>query len=353
MTDQDRRPVVLITRPALPGAGLDRLAEHVEVVRYEGDAAPTLDDLMPLLGRAEGLLCIATERVDARLLDAAPRLRVVSNAGVGTDNFDLPELTARGIPAGNTPGVVVETTADLAFALILAASRRVVEADRFVHEGCWRDLTSDLLGLDVHGATLGIVGFGAIGRAVARRAHGFDMTVIHHSRTRRDDGFSRWVPLDELLRSADIVSVHTPLTVETRGLIGARELGLMKPSAVLVNTSRGPVVDQVALTAALAQGRIFAAGLDVTAIEPIPSDDPLLRLSNCIVLPHIGSASAATRSAIVELAVDNILAGLDGDRLPHCANPEVYAVTHPAPISLEAEPATTANLPEVRSAREV
>jgi phosphoglycerate dehydrogenase-like enzyme len=150
------------------------------------------------------------------------------------------------------------------------------------------------------------------------------MTVIHHSRTRRDDELSRWVPLDELLRSADVVSVHTPLTVETRGLIGARELGLMKRSAVLVNTSRGPVVDQAALAAALAQGRIFAAGLDVAAIEPIPLDEPLLRLPNCIVLPHIGSASLATRSAMVDLAVDNILAGLAGDRLPHCANPQVY-----------------------------
>jgi phosphoglycerate dehydrogenase-like enzyme len=168
------------------------------------------------------------------------------------------------------------------------------------------------------------VGYGAIGRAVARRGHGFDMTVIHHSRTRRDDELSRWVPLDELLRSADIVSVHTPLTVETRGLIGERELRLMKPSAVLVNTSRGPVVDQAALAAALAQGRIFAAGLDVAAIEPIPPDEPLLRLPNCIVLPHIGSASLATRSAMVELAVDNILAGLAGDRLPRCANPQVY-----------------------------
>ena len=325
MVDQDSRRVVVVTRPALPGGGLDRLAEHVEVVRYAGAAAPTLDQLVPLLGRADGLLSMTTDRVDAHLLDAAPRLRVVSNAGVGTDNLDLPELTARGIPAGNTPGVLVETTADLAFALILAASRRVVEADRYVREGRWQDVSFDLLlGQDVHAATLGIVGYGAIGRAVARRGHGFDMTVIHHSRTRRDDELSHWVSLDELLRSADIVSVHTPLTAETRGLIGERELRLMKPSAVLVNTSRGPVVDQAALAAALAQGRIFAAGLDVAAIEPIPPDEPLLRLPNCIVLPHIGSASLATRSAMVELAVDNILAGLAGDRLPRCANPQVY-----------------------------
>ena len=325
MTDRDGRLVVAVTRRALPGAALDRLAEHVEVIRYEGDAAPALEELVPLLARADGLLSMTTDRVDARLLDAAPRLRVVSNAGVGTDNFDLPELTARGIPAGNTPGVLVDTTADLAFALILAASRRVVEAERYVLAGRWQGVSFDLLlGQDVHGATLGIVGYGAIGGAVARRARGFDMTVIHHSRTRRDDELSRWVPLDELLRTADIVSVHTPLTPETRGLIGERELGLMKPTAVLVNTSRGPVVDQVALAAALSQGRIFAAGLDVVAIEPIPPDEPLLRLPNCIVLPHIGSASLATRSRMVELAVDNILAGLAGERLPRCANPEVY-----------------------------
>ncbi len=320
-----RRPLVVVSRRHLPGRGIDRLAESVDVVRYEGEGTPAQDDLLPLLAGADGLLSLTTDRVDARLLDAAPGLRVVSNAGVGTDNLDLAELTSRGIPAGNTPGVLVETTADLAFALILAASRRVVEADRYVHEGRWRDVSFELLlGQDVYGATLGIVGYGAIGRAVARRARGFDMTVLHNARRRADDEHSRWAPLDELLRSADIVSVHTPLTPETRGLIGARELGLMKPTAVLVNTSRGPVVDQRALADALAEGRIFAAGVDVSSVEPIPPDDALLGLPNCIVLPHIGSASLATRSRMVELAVDNILAGLDGRRLPRCANPEVY-----------------------------
>ncbi len=327
-----RRPIVVVTRRTLPGGGLERLAEQVELLRCATDVAPSVDQLGPLLARAEGLLSLTTDRVDARLLDAAPRLRVVSNAGVGTDNLDLAELTARGIPAGNTPGVLVETTADLAFALILAASRRLVEADRYVHEGRWTGMPFDLLlGQDVHRARLGIVGYGAIGRAVARRARGFEMTVVHHARTQRDDDLSRWVPLDELLRTADIVSVHTPLTPQTRGLIGAPELALMKPTAVLVNTSRGPVVDQAALTAALAERRIFAAGLDVTTVEPIPPDDPLLRLPNCIVLPHIGSASLATRSRMVELAVDNILAGLAGTRLPHCANPEVYTATGGAP----------------------
>jgi len=326
MDQGPRRPVVVVTRRSLPGAGLERLAEAVELVRFQGDGTPTRDELLALVRPADGLLSLTTDRVDAALLDAAPALRVVSNAGVGTDNLDLDELTARGIPAGNTPGVLVETTADLAFALILAASRRVVEADRYVHEGRWRTVGFDLLlGRDVYGATLGIVGYGDIGKAVARRGLGFGMRVIHTARRRADDEVSRWVPLDDLLREADVVSVHTPLTPETRGLIGAREFGLMKPTAVFVNTSRGPVVEQVALAAALESGRLFAAGLDVSAVEPIPPDDPLLRLPNCIVLPHIGSGSTATRARMVELAVDNVLAGLAGERLPRCANPSVYA----------------------------
>jgi len=331
MDPEPRRPVVVVTRRSLPGAGLERLAESVELVRFQGDGTPTRDELLALVGPAEGLLSLTTDRVDVALLDAAPALRVVSNAGVGTDNLDLDELTARGIPAGNTPGVLVETTADLAFALILAASRRVVEADRYVHDGRWRAVAFDLLlGRDVHGATLGIVGYGDIGKAVARRGLGFGMRVIHTGRTRADDDVSHWVPLDDLLREADVVSVHTPLTPETRGLIGARELGLMRPTAILVNTSRGPVVDQRALGEALAAGRLFAAGLDVTAVEPIPPDDPLLRLPNCIVLPHIGSGSTATRAGMVELAVDNVMAGLAGRRLPRCANPAVYAGDAPA-----------------------
>ena len=321
-----RRPRVAVTRPALPGPGLERLAGQVDLVRWAEPRPPTAGELTGLLADADGLLCLTTERIDATLLGACPTLRVVSNAGVGFDNLDLPALTSRGIPAGNTPGVLTETTADLAWALILAASRRVVEADRYVREGRWTAVVFDLLlGRDVHGATLGIVGYGAIGRAVARRARGFDMTVLHHARQKGDDELSRWVPLDELLRRADVVTLHTPLTPETLGLIGAREIALMKPTAVLVNTSRGPIVDQAALARALVEGRLFAAGLDVTAVEPIPPDDPLLGLPNCIVLPHIGSGSLATRSRMVELAVDNVLAGLAGERLPHCVNPEVYA----------------------------
>lgn len=323
----DHRPVVAVTRRQLPGPGLERLAREVDLIRFDGDVAPSPGELRSLVEPADGLLSMTTERIDESVLDAAPRLRVVSNAGVGFDNFDLAAMMARRIPAGNTPGVLVNSTADLAFSLILAASRRVVEADRFVREGRWTGIPFDLmLGQDVHGATLGIVGYGAIGRAVARRARGFEMTVVHHSRTKVDDDLARWVPLDELLRSADVVSLHAPLTPATQGLIGEHELSLMKKTAVLVNTARGGIVDQVALTRALQQGRIFAAGLDVLATEPIAPDDPLLRLPNGVVLPHIGSGSLATRVRMVELAVDNILAGLAGRHLPHCVNPEVYAI---------------------------
>ncbi len=323
---QRDRARVVVTRPELPGAGLDRLARQVELVRWPEPHRPSRDELVGLLTGADGLLCLGTERIDAALLDRCPRLRVVSNAAVGTDNFDLAALTSRGIPAGNTPDVLTETTADLAWALVLATARRVVEADRYVRAGRWTAINFDtLLGVDVFGATLGIVGYGAIGRAVARRARGFEMRVIHHGRRQADDEYSRWMPLDELLQEADIVSLHTPLTAGTRGLIGARELGLMKPGAILVNTARGPVVDQAALFEALSGGRLFAAGLDVLAIEPAPPSEPLLGLPNCIVLPHIGSATFVTRARMVELAVDNILAGLAGERMRHCVIPEVYA----------------------------
>ena len=321
-----RLPRVAVTRPTLPGAGLERLGAQVDLVRWQTAASPPREALVELCSSAAALLCLNTERIDGALLDACPDLRVVSNVAVGTDNLDIPALTARGIPAGNTPGVLTETTADLAWALILATARRLVEADRYVRSGEWTAINFDtVLGVDVHGATLGIVGYGAIGRAVARRAQGFGMRVIHNSRRRADDELSHWTPLDDLLREADVVSLHTPLTEETRGLIGAAQLALMKRSAILVNTSRGPVVDQAALYDALAAGRLFAAGLDVMAVEPVPSSEALLALPNCIVLPHIGSGTLATRSQMVDLAVDNVLAGLAGKRLPHCVNPEVYA----------------------------
>jgi lactate dehydrogenase-like 2-hydroxyacid dehydrogenase len=264
-----------------------------------------------------------TDRVDATLLDACPDLGVVANMAVGYDNLDVAELTRRGIPAGNTPGVLTGSTADLAWALILAATRRLPEGAAAVMAGEWLTWEPDwLLGVDVAGATLGIVGFGRIGAAVARRAAGFDMEILAWSRTPKDVEGVTFVPLDEVLRRSDVVSLHCALTDETRGLIGAKELRAMKHTSVLVNTARGPIVDQGALARALRTGEIFAAGLDVVDHEPIPADDELLSLPNCLVLPHVGSATVATRARMADMAVDNVLAVLAGDPPPTCVNPE-------------------------------
>jgi lactate dehydrogenase-like 2-hydroxyacid dehydrogenase len=272
-----------------------------------------------------------TNVVDSELMNAAgPGLKVVSNFAVGYDNIDVAAATAQGIPVGNTPGVLTDTTADLAFALIMAAARRIVEGAEYVKAGEWGDWREVMpLGWDVHGATLGIVGMGRIGRTVARRGTGFDMRVIYYDPYRdpeSDPSMSAGLrcDLDELLAEADFVSLHVPLTEETRHLIDARALAKMKPTAILVNTSRGPVVDTEALYDALATKQIAYAALDVTDPEPLPPDHKLLSLPNCVVVPHMGSASVATRDRMAVLAAENLLAGLRGERLPHCVNPEVY-----------------------------
>jgi glyoxylate reductase len=302
----------------LPGDALTRLAADHEVAVWAGPEHPPRTELLARVAGAGGLLSLLTDRVDAELLDAAPSLRAISNYAVGTDNVDLDLATARGIPVGHTPDVLTETTADLAFALLLAAARRVVEGDAAARRGEWPVWQpGGFLGRDVYGGTLGIVGLGRIGRAVARRAAGFSMEVLHSGRR---DG----LPLDELLDRADFVSLHAPLTPQTRGLIGERELGLMKETAVLVNTARGELVVTAALTEALRVGGIAAAGLDVTDPEPLPPDHLLLRLRNVVITPHIGSASETTRAAMADMAVDNLLAALAGRRMPHCANPDVY-----------------------------
>jgi glyoxylate reductase len=299
---------VFVTR-ALPGTALDRLAAAHDVEVWRGQEPPERD---ALAGR-EALLTMVVDPVDAPVIDASPDLVAIANYGVGTDNVDLDSATARGIPVGNTPDVLTETTADLAFALMLAAARRLVDGDRYVRDGQWVEWKPDLLlGHDVHGATLGIVGYGRIGKAVARRAEGFGMEVVHG------------IPLHDLLPRCDFVSLHAPLKDGTRGLIGAHELELMKPTAILVNTARGPLVQTGALARALGAGTIAAAALDVTDPEPLPADHPLLSAPNLTVLPHIGSASHRTREAMADMAVDNLLAALAGDRMPHCANPEVY-----------------------------
>ena len=269
-----------------------------------------------------------TDRIDAALVDACPRLRAISTCSVGVDHIDLAAATRRGIPVGHTPGVLAETTADLAFALLLAAARRVAESDRLVRAGGWtpeRRWEPDmLLGRDVHGAVLGIVGLGQIGRAMARRASGFGMRVLGFSRTPRDAPGVERTSLEALLAAADFVSVHLTLTPDTRGLLDAGALARMKPGAVLVNTARGGIVDEAALAEALASGRLHGAGIDVFASEPLLPESPLRTLDNVVLTPHIGSASVATRSRMAELAVENLLAALEARPLVHCANPDVY-----------------------------
>jgi len=291
------------------------------------DAPPPREVLLREIRAVDGLLCLLTDAIDAEVIEAGEGLRVISNYAVGHDNVDVACATARGILVCNTPGVLTETTADLAWALLMAAARRVVEADGYLRAGRWRSWSPQLmLGQDVQGATLGIVGFGRIGQAVARRARGFGMRILYSDIARKPEAEeavgAEFVDLQALLRASDFVSVHTPLTEETHHLIGAEEFALMKPTAVLVNTARGPVVDGGALADALRERRIFGAGLDVFESEPPASDNPLLKLDNVVVLPHIASASVATRTRMAMMAAENLLAGLRGERPPHLVNPE-------------------------------
>lgn len=270
-----------------------------------------------------------TVPVNDVLLDRAPGLKVVSNMAVGVDNIDLAACTTRGIPVGHTPGVLTEGTADITMALLLAVARRLPEASLDARSGRWTTWQpTGWLGADLHGATLGIVGLGKIGQAVAKRAKGFGMNLVYTNRSPKPEaenalGATR-LPLKRLLAESDFVSLHVPLSEDTRGIIGEDELRLMKKSAILINTARGPVVDAEALLEALTEGWIAAAGLDVTDPEPLPAGHPLYELENCLVVPHIGSATHKTRRRMAELACDNLLAGLAGERLVHCANPDVY-----------------------------
>ncbi len=301
---------VFVTR-RLPGGALERLAAEHEVEVWPEQMPPGRDELLSRAPELEGLLSLLTDPVDADLLEAAPRLRAISNYAVGVDNVDLEAAAARAIPVGNTPDVLTDTTADLAVALMLGISRHLAEGDAYVRRGEWRTWeTGLLLGHDLHGATVGIVGFGRIGRAVARRLEGFGCEILHTSR-------SGGVALEELLDRSDFVSVHAPLTPETRGLIGDEALARMKETAYLVNTARGSIVDSEALVRALGEGRIAGAALDVTDPEPLPAGNPLLDAPNLLVLPHLGSATYATRERMADMAVDNLLAGLAGERMPH------------------------------------
>ncbi len=324
------KPRVFVTR-VIPDEGLDPVRQACEVDLWTDDLPPPRDELLRRVKGVEGILSLLTDTIDDELLDAAgPQLKVVSNFAVGFDNIDVPACTRRGIPAGNTPGVLTETTADLAFALLMSAARRIPESVEYVRQDRWKTWGPMLLmGVDIHDATLGIVGFGRIGREMARRGRGFGMEILYqdvHPASAEDEAElgARRVEMDELLRESDFITLHVNLTDETHHLIDTDALRAMKPTAVLVNTSRGPVVDPDALEQALRAGEIFAAGLDVTEPEPLPADHPLVQLSNCVVVPHIASASKVTRGKMAAMAAANLLAGLRGEHLATPVNPEVY-----------------------------
>ncbi len=322
------KPKVFVTR-VIPEKGLEIVREFCEVDLWQEELPPGREELLKRVQGVDGLLCLLTDRVDGEVMDAAgAQLKVISNHAVGFDNIDVPAATARGIPVGNTPDVLTDATADFAFALLMAVARRIPEAERYVHAGKWKTWGPKLLlGVDIKGATLGLVGFGRIGQAMARRAAGFDMRVIYYDPKEVKSSpelKAQRVDFDTLLEESDFISIHTPLTPDTHHLIDAEALSKMKTNAVLINTARGPVVDSQALYEALKSNRIFGAGLDVTEPEPIPLDSPLLQLDNVIVIPHIASASTASRNQMSWMAAKNLIAGLKGERLPNCVNPQVY-----------------------------
>lgn len=320
------KPKVFVTR-IIPDKGFDLVKAACEVDLWTEELPPPYEVLLERVHGVDGLLCLLTDRIDGQLMDTAgPQLKVISNHAVGFDNIDIPAATARKIPVGNTPGILTDATADFAFSLLAAAARRVVEGDRYVRAGRWKTWgPSILLGPDLTGATLGIIGYGRIGQALAKRASGFDMRILYHDPMVTNPAIpGTAVDLETLLRESDFVSLHTVLDEKTRHLINRDTLALMKPSAILVNTSRGPVVDGQALYEALKERKIFAAALDVTDPEPLPMDSPLLELDNLVIAPHIASASKPTRDKMSLMAAENLLAGLKGQRLPTCVNPEVY-----------------------------
>jgi len=323
------KPQVFITR-IIPQSGLNMVREFCEADVWSDELPPARQVILESVKGVDGILSLLTDKIDGEVMDAAgPGLRVISNYAVGFDNVDVDAATERGIPVGNTPGVLTDTTADFAFALLMTAARRVVEGDNFTRAGKWKTWGPMLLlGQDITEATLGIIGFGRIGKGMAKRAQGFDMRVLYYDPFREDDAYAAQVgaqsaDLDTLLRESDFVSVHTPLTEETHHFINDDALSKMKPTAILINTARGPVVDPDALYHALEKEVIRFAALDVTEPEPIPMDHPLLSLENVIITPHIASASVATRGKMAQMAAENLIAGLKGERLPNCVNPEV------------------------------
>ena len=324
------KPRVFVTR-RIPDKGLEMAQQAADLEIWLDPLPPPYATLLQKVKGCEALLCLLTDRIDANLMDAiGPQVKVISQMAVGFDNIDIAAATARGIPIGNTPGVLTDTTADFAWALLMAAARRVVEGDKFTRAGRWKTWGPiDFLGPDVTGATLGIVGFGRIGQGLAKRAQGFDMRILYFDTQRYPEAEQKYgaqfVELETLLRESDFVSLHTVLSQETYHLIDDARLGQMKRSGILINTSRGPVVDPAALYRALSSGTIAYAALDVTEPEPIKLDDPLLTLDNIIIAPHIASASYQTRDKMATMAAANLIAGLRSERLPNCVNMQVYS----------------------------
>lgn len=320
------KPKVYITR-LLPKPALDHINSNCDAKTWGGELPPSRNVILENIVDVEGLLSLLTDKIDAEVMDRAPQLKVISNCAVGFDNIDIAAATKRGIVVGNTPGVLTETTADFAFALLMAAARRIVEGDKVVRAGEWKTWgPMILLGQDVHAATLGIVGLGRIGIAVARRAKGFGMKIQYYDVTRNRQAEQElgveYADLEKVLSESDFLTIHTNLTPQTHHLIGAKQFEKMKRNCILVNTSRGPIVDNMALYKALRDGKIAYAALDVTEPEPIPKDHPLLTLQNVIVVPHIASASVATRTKMALMAADNLIAGLKGEMPPNPINPE-------------------------------
>ena len=326
-------PRIFITRRVFDDA-VRYLEAHAEVMGNPTDRVLAPAELKDAAAESDGLLALLTDRVDSELLAACPRLKVVANFAVGYNNIDLDAAAARGVLITNTPGVLTETTADFAWALLMAAARRVAEADRFVRDGKFRAWGPRmLLGHDVHGKTLGLIGMGRIGRSVARRAAGFGMRILYHdvSEVGPDaaaDLNARWAPMEEVLAEADFVSVHVPLLPATRHLLDDAAFARMKPHCIVINTSRGPVVDERALVRALGEGRIAGAGLDVYEREP-DIEPGLTELENVVLAPHIASASHETRLRMCMMAAENLVAGLEGRRPPNLVNPDAWDATRP------------------------
>jgi glyoxylate reductase len=325
------RPKIYVTRN-IPPPGLDILAEHCEVTVHPREKPPSRDEVLRQIQGKDGLLCMLTDRVDAEIMGAASELRVVSSFSVGVDHIDVPEATRRGVYVTYTPGVLTDATADLAFALMMATARRISEADQYVRSGGWKAGWSPtmLLGQGVYGKTLGVVGLGRIGEAVAERASGFRMKVLYYSRHRSPEKEKKlgvkYTPLDALLKESDFVSLHIPLTEETRNLLDIEHLKMMKRNAILINTARGAVVDENALVEALENHWVAGAGLDVFSAEPLPEDSPFMRLRNVVLAPHIGSATNETRQLMSEISAKNLLAVLKGEEPLHLFNQDVKKI---------------------------